>query len=440
MFSEESLDRLKDPAIRRLVVGLSGGVDSVSLLHALAAARPTAEICALHINHGLQALAGEFEACCRQNCAALDIPLAVQAVEVQTSGSLETNARNARYAAFSDFLESGDMLLLAHNADDQVETALFRLFRGSRLPGLQGMPQERALGDALLYRPLLDVTRADIESYAREAGLSWVEDPSNLDTSHDRNWLRQVLIPTMQARWPDITEILLAGVSRAQLQRESNLQRAQATLANLRTAPDALDLGLLRALKETDRLHVVEVIDAWMLSLQQPLLTQGAMNELLDRALTQTSAVISAGDIELRQHDGGLYLIKQLPPIEASASCPAFFEGNEHFEGAVVTNTVIKGRGLRAGDGYQFSRRKGGETIRQTHTRKVKKCYQALQVPSWLRDRMPLITLDGEVVATPGIPAWDVPMLIADGFEAGDDEAGFEVSLAFDDRRNPNLH
>ena len=155
------------PRCRRLVVALSGGVDSVSLAHALVQLARQGGIeqnlQALHVHHGLDAAAGQWQRFCQALCADLQLPLTTRRVHVASTGSVENAARDARYQAFAEFLAPGDLLLLAHHSDDQLETLLLRLMRGAGVHGLRGMPQVRTLGAGWLYRPLLPVPGSSLK-------------------------------------------------------------------------------------------------------------------------------------------------------------------------------------------------------------------------------------------------------------------------------------
>ena len=162
LLSVSALHKLRRPAVERLVVAVSGGVDSTALLHAVSKVVERVQIQGLHIHHGLVGNADQLAEAAQRNCDACHVPLDILSVEVAPDGSVEAEARKSRYAAFREFLTTGDLLLLAHHADDQVETALFNMFRGSRVMGLYGMPEERQVGRARLYRPLLRFRRKEI--------------------------------------------------------------------------------------------------------------------------------------------------------------------------------------------------------------------------------------------------------------------------------------
>lgn len=186
-------------------IAFSGGLDSSVLLHLLSRAARTESIPpldAIHVHHGLQSVADDWIRHCRAVCADWNIPLRVIRVDVARDGSLEQAAREARYAAFRQEVGANEMLLTAHHADDQAETLLFRLLRGSGVKGLSAMPKSRSLGEGLLLRPLLDVPRERLEQYASKHRLAWVEDPSNQDLNLSRNFLRHRVMPLLQQYSP----------------------------------------------------------------------------------------------------------------------------------------------------------------------------------------------------------------------------------------------
>ena len=193
-------------------VALSGGADSVALLHALVAYRGDAQvppIRAIHVNHGLHADAPRWAVACEQHCQALGVPLQVSDCQVDPSGrGLEATARSERYRIFEAALGRGEVLFTAHHADDQVETVLLRLFRGAGPKGLAGIPRQRACGEAVIYRPFLDVSAASLRQALDAAGIDYVIDPSNLESDQDRNYVRHELLPLVAERWPGYRETI----------------------------------------------------------------------------------------------------------------------------------------------------------------------------------------------------------------------------------------
>lgn len=192
-------------------IALSGGVDSVVLLNVLAGLRPALQLdlSAIHVNHGLSANAESWSGFCADLCRQLDVPLTIARVTVERDASvgLEAAARKVRYGVFAAV--EADYLLLAQHADDQAETVLHQILRGTGLRGMAGMGESRLLRDGLvMLRPLLGVTRTEIEAYARNQQLAWVEDESNADTAYMRNFLRHDIAPMLGERFPHFRESL----------------------------------------------------------------------------------------------------------------------------------------------------------------------------------------------------------------------------------------
>ncbi len=189
-----------------LCVGYSGGLDSTVLLHALAITPRVRErgLRAWHVHHGLHQHADQWAAQCATFCAELSVPLTLSRVTVPHGNGqgLEAAARRARHAAFVEGLVDGEVLVFAHHRDDQAETFLLRALRASGPDGLGAMREWREFGRGHLWRPLLEVSRAALEEYAAKQGLRWTEDPSNIDESFDRNFLRQRVMPLLRERWP----------------------------------------------------------------------------------------------------------------------------------------------------------------------------------------------------------------------------------------------
>lgn len=231
----------------RLCLALSGGCDSVVLTHVLSRLPLDGRLSAIHVHHGLSPNADAWADFCARYCRDLHIPLSVCRVAVDRGAGegLEAAARRARYAAFADC--AADCLLLAQHRGDQAETLLHNLLRGTGVTGAAAMPIERRFGALRLIRPLLDVARSEIESYARLHGLEWVEDESNGDLALTRNFLRHQALGLLSERFP-AAETALA-------QAATNFAEAAALLDELAeldwvqaSAGDAARLVVLRQL------------------------------------------------------------------------------------------------------------------------------------------------------------------------------------------------
>lgn len=189
-------------ADERLCVGLSGGCDSVVLLHLVAGLGLGERLQAVHVHHGLSANADRWAGFCMDYCRRLGITLIQErvAVDLNSGLGLEATARAARYEAFSR--RAGSVLLLGHHRGDQAETLLFNLLRGTGVSGAAGIPVERQYHHLRILRPLLDAGRDEIEAYAHQHALDWVNDESNADTGLTRNFLRHEVFTAVSSRFP----------------------------------------------------------------------------------------------------------------------------------------------------------------------------------------------------------------------------------------------
>lgn len=251
----ESFDQYSPEGIE---VGLSGGLDSVVLLHLLGRLRrqKSFALAAVHVHHGLSRYADEWADFCRDYCRKLDIPLRAVSVRIEKNGlGTEAAARALRYQAFSDGLYP--TMALAHHQDDQVETFMLAAARGGGIRSLAAMPQWRKLeGGKTIWRPLLSISREALADYASQHGLAYVEDDSNRDTLYLRNWFRHQLLPQWRAHSPDIDRHILANIR--SLQRDLQLLDEVVRQDFEYVCREGFfSLALWRDLSETRRSHVL---------------------------------------------------------------------------------------------------------------------------------------------------------------------------------------
>jgi len=307
------------PSCYRLLVSYSGGMDSHVLLHAVWGLRTQlqAQIVAIHVNHGLQAEAAEWAEKCSEFCTSHQIPITIVAVDASPGKgeSPEAAARNSRYQALSDFMLEGDILLTAHHSEDQAETVLLQLLRGSGPSGLSAMPIISGFGPGFHARPLLGFSRAELAEYARHNKLQWLEDFSNRDISFDRNYLRHEVIPLLKQRWPALEKTLSRSASHCaeaqQLIEEearNNLQEMLHGQDNSIDVADVADLAPSRA-----RAVIRTWIDDTGLRLPDTARLDRVLKEMLT-AREDRNPVVNWADVELRRYRDRLYLMSAYPP------------------------------------------------------------------------------------------------------------------------------
>lgn len=275
-----------------MAVALSGGADSTALLIACAEKWP-GKVSAVHIHHGLQAAADDFEAHCLRLCVRWDVPLTVLRVNAHAAPgqSPEQAARAARYEAFSLFAQqtraelATKSIALAHHADDQVETMLLALSRGAGLPGLAAMPAVWQRGGIKFYRPLLGVPASALREWLTQRGVSWIDDPTNSNTRFTRNRIRAQLLPAMQAAFPQFRDTFARSARHAAQGSELLVALAEIDLAAVGSPPVIAALQVLSPARQAN------VLRFW-LQLAHQLAPSTAQ---LDQLLLQIAACITRG-------------------------------------------------------------------------------------------------------------------------------------------------
>ena len=401
----------------------SGGLDSHALVHACAALRrqnPELNVRAIHIDHGLQAISSTWAEHCQQVCDALQI--ALTRIELKLSipkgESLEALARHARYEAFKRVLGVGDYLLTAHHQDDQAETLLLNLLRGSGVEGLAAMPIKRNLGQAYLLRPLLGISRAELHMYAQKHHLQYIHDPSNYQLQFERNYLRHEIVPKLTARWPSSAAILsrVAQWQAEQVQLNDLLimQRFPAFVGT-----QTRTLAIKKLLAEPIVLQKA-VLRYWLknLGFQMPSATklQQILNGVL-LAKPDSNPVVAWLGCEVRRYRDDLYALR--PVKWDSARVWVWQDLNQ----PLALDEGIKLQAQELGDltGHLTQKavyvrcRQGGERIlrHQLPSIELKKLLQALAMPAWERERVPLIYYGEQLIAIAGYwrakPEWLLP-------------------------------
>jgi tRNA(Ile)-lysidine synthase len=396
-----------------LAIALSGGVDSMALLHAaraLALTEPRLRLRAVHVDHGLQPASKEWAVHCRNLCERLQVPLTVieLALEVAKGDSVEAEARRARYAALASALEPGECLLTAHHADDQLETALLQLFRGAGVAGLSAMPRGAVLGKGLHLRPLLEVGRDQLVAYATVQGLEWVEDPMNTESRYDRAYLRHEVLPAVRARWPAVARTVGRSVRHFAEARSLLEALAEADGRVLVDPGGRLEIAGLAALS---RERQVNVLRWWIVGQGLGVPAAARLESILRDvvpARDDAQPTVTWPSGEVRRYRGRLYAMWPLGPLPPDDwQCP--ISPGQAIELPCRLGSVVlqddAGSGLAPEyleGGVALGFRSPGARMQPAGCRKprtLKNLFQEAGIVPWMRPRLPLLHRDGELLA-----------------------------------------
>ena len=473
------------PARSSILVGLSGGVDSVALLHLLQELVPrfSWRLSALHVHHGISPNADSWAAFCTELCAGYAVPLRVEHVDIAPLRvhGIEAAARKLRHAAFAR--QPCDFVALAHHADDQAETLLLQLLRGAGVKGAAAMPfvkyatahtpsplrvtndlavvvgqpsqmarssirEGRGEGNEtrppVLLRPLLHCSRREILDYATAHGLRWIEDESNADDSYPRNFLRHRMLPLLEERFPACRDTLarsaqhfaeaselLDELARLDTQTPSPLPLGERVRVRGEAHDATLEVSRLQSLSQP---RAKNLLRYFLHSLGAPMPQAAQLDDMLHQlcdARQDAAVCVAYGDHEVRRYQGLVYALQALGEFDRNLILP--WQGEAELDWSALNARLnfehTPGQGIsleklqRAP--VMLRLRHGGETLRphpNAATRTLKNLLQEHHVPPWRRDRLPLLYCGDELVCVPGV-------VVAAEYQAARDEAGVTVSL-----------
>jgi tRNA(Ile)-lysidine synthase len=389
----QALRRRDEPT--PLLAAFSGGLDSCALLHALAqdSAVRRHGLRAIHVHHGLHPEADEWANRCQAFCQASDVPLQVVRVQVQRDGEgLEAAARRERYLSFAQALQPREVLVTAHHLNDQAETFLLRALRASGPDGLAAIRPWRRFAHGWHWRPLLEIPRQNLLAYAQTQGLAWIDDPSNDDIHHDRNFLRHQVLPLLRQRWPQ-AEAAFACSAGLMAESVELLEQGDAqALAIVRTA-DAQALSVV-ALEELSRSRRARVLRRWIDELGLPPLPGEGIARIESDLLTagsDTAAEFAWNGAVVQRWRALLHAGRQQQALPSEwrtrwrgdSPLPLPGGGTLELEGAPAFAEPVR-----------VTARQGGERIAlpgRDHSHALKNVLQELGVPPWERRQLPLL-------------------------------------------------
>lgn len=398
---------------RQLLVAFSGGLDSTVLLHQLVTLRdtlhPALNIRTMHIHHGLSPKADSWVEHCRALCAKWNVSFEVDYVQLPPSGQgIEGEARAARYQALSGSLLAGEVLLTAQHLDDQCETFLLALKRGSGPAGLASMPAILPFGDTSLLRPLLTASRSQLEEWAHAHLLSWIEDESNQDDKYDRNFLRLRVIPLLQQRWPHFSRSVAHSAALCAEQEQLLDELLAEQLSRLMQEQGALRIEPMLTMSEARRFALVR---RWLAHHRTAMPSRASLQRLWQEvALSREDANprLRFGGHEIRRFQGVLYWVPLLNvDRNKSYSWPAPYRPL-HLPGLGTVSLSEKGSAVRApteGETVSLRFRAPGllHIVGRDKGRTLKKIWQELRIPPWEREATPLLFYGEQLIAAPGV-------------------------------------
>ena len=426
----ETLSKL--PANEPILVGLSGGADSSALLFMLSlySKKSNAKIYAAHLNHGIRGdEADRDEEFCKNFADSLNIEffskkLDIPAIAQRTGESIETAARNARYDFFDSIMQEHGIKILAtaHNADDNLETLLFNIARGTGLGGLCGIPESRQTKNGIVIRPILSMEKSEIIEFCKANDISFVTDSTNLVNDYARNKIRNQIVPILK----EINSGVIKNTSRATealkedslcLQSitdsfiEANCKNGSVSVKALETAQASVaNRSLIRLYGEISNGGTLEATHI------------NALKGLAKRAIPHSSISLPAG-IEAVIEDGRLCFVKQKSkPSEISfearlskgkneintAGVDIYLDSEQYSKNIYKKSTVLYITFDKIkGDLVARNRQAGDKILSGGVHKSLKKLLNEKKIPLYLRSRLPIICDDNGILAIPFVAVRD---------------------------------
>lgn len=395
-----------------ILVAFSGGLDSTVLLHQLVlwrAQHPEVTLRAIHIHHGLSPHADNWVQHCESICAQWQVPLVVERVRLEDDGlGIEAQARRARYHAFAQTLLPGEVLMTAQHLDDQCETFLLALKRGSGPAGLSAMGESSPFAGTRLIRPLLAQTREALEGWARQHQLCWIEDESNQDDTYDRNFLRLRVTPLLQQRWPHFAQATARSAALC-AEQESLLDELLASdLADCVTAQGTLLLAPLMTMSGVRR---AALLRRWLAGLNAPMPSRDALERIWQEvalAREDASPCFRLGEFDIRRYQSQLWWVKSVDGQSETVIPWTCRETPLTLPAGLGSVQLIPAGELRmpqADEAVSIRFKAPGvlHIVGRNGGRKLKKIWQEQGIPPWRRDTTPLLFYGETLIAAAGV-------------------------------------
>jgi len=366
---------------KKIVVALSGGVDSVVLLHFLNKHYP-GNIRAIHINHNLSKYSKEWSSFCKNLCKKDNIKFKSIDIIIKKSSNIEENARKKRYLSLTSEILNDEILCTGHHQEDQAETFLLQLFRGSGVAGLASMPEKKIINGSQLYRPFLNISKMQILDYASENKLNWVEDDSNQNVHFKRNLLRIEFIPKLSGVFNSLTKNIARSAKHQAEALELMHDLAELDITNyVLIVKDKLQVIPLLELPKRRLVNVIR----YFIGKQNFLLPSSkVLDEIISllNAKADAKSIVKWQNYQVRRYLNELYFFDEFK-TQATAPCP-YYES------------------LKDLPNFEIRFRREGQRIElkgKTHSQSLKKILQESKIPPWERDKLRMYYIDGSLRA-----------------------------------------
>ena len=387
----------------RVVLAFSGGMDSCVLLHFLAKTYKE-KLLLWHINHGLQDCAGDMEAFCVDLASQYQLAIKVSHLQLGgLKGNVEAIAREARYTEFATDLNTNDLLITAHHADDQAETFWLNALRGSGSAGLRGISPVRQVSNSQVARPLLCFERHQLLNYAKQYQLTWFEDPSNQSDIYDRNYLRHQVLPNVKKRWPHSTQSIkkvcdIQAETHQLLDELATIDYQHCSMQNTKKT-DCLLIVPLKALSQARQKNLIRY---WLKLNHCDSLPASKLTELLKQLDSRIDAqpVIQANHYEVRRYNQRVFIVNHQPEIQLESVYELNAQSVLRIEGIPLSLKrldVLQRFGLVDSD-QSVSLRFRQSQVSNHYQHRLKHLFQDKRVPPWKRNVTPQVYIDDELV------------------------------------------
>ena len=417
--------------VAKFTIALSGGVDSMVLLDLLSKAKRSSDVIkAIHINHNLHENSKKWVDFVKDACKKYKLPLIIESINPKQEGfGLEAEAREQRYKKFKEIILDNECLLTAHHLDDQIETMLFRIFRGTGLDGLRSIRKKAKFGKGLLCRPLINIPREAIEQYAKLNDIKWIEDPSNNNIYFDRNYLRNNIVPSIKKRWPNAQKTITRLSSLAENNQKLLHELAKEDIGEIEKF-NVLDIGIL---SNKSSLRINNIFRFMILKNKMGIPSLKVLENGIETLINakSDSPIITWDGFSIRRYKNTLYFFN--PDLKQDEIRPLkmkwFIDETINLGGnrGSIQARFIKGQGIalnKCPKSLEIKYRKGGEQIKPSGhkiTKSLKNLFQENNVLPWVRDQIPLFYLDEELISVGDL--W-----FNQDYKAKEQEDGFLIS------------